>query len=114
VEGKGPIIIDDEVWIGTNAVIMSGVKIAKGAVVAAGSVVTRDVPSYAVCGGNPARVIKYLFPEEIIDKLTSFRLADVPYERLRSQIDIAYKKIESVDDATFVMNKLMSEEEDLN
>ncbi|MDR0732562.1 MAG: hypothetical protein LBF08_00665 [Dysgonamonadaceae bacterium] len=90
---------------------MSGVKIAKGAVIAAGSVVTKDVPPYAVCGGNPARIVKYLFSAEIIDKLTSFRLSDVPCERLRNRIDVVYKKIESVDDAAFVLHKLMSEEE---
>jgi serine acetyltransferase len=111
VEGKGPVIIDDEVWIGTNAVIMSGVKIAKGAVIAAGSVVTKDVPPYAVCGGNPARIIKYLFSTEIIDILTSFRLSDIPCERLRNRMDVIYKKIESVNDASFVVQKLMSEEE---
>lgn len=53
------IIIEDDVWIGANSVILPGVTIKKGAVVGAGSVVTKDVPSYAVVCGNPARVIKY-------------------------------------------------------
>ncbi|WP_324288362.1 acyltransferase [Pedobacter sp. SL55] len=51
---KKPIIIQDYVWIATNAIILPGVKIGKGAVVGAGSVVTRDVKSYDIVGGNPA------------------------------------------------------------
>lgn len=53
------IIIEDDVWIGANSVILPGVTIKKGAVVGAGSVVTKDVPSYAIVCGNPAHVIKY-------------------------------------------------------
>lgn len=53
------IIIDDDVWIGFGAQIMPGIKIEKGAVIGAGSVVTKNVPSHAVVAGNPARIIKY-------------------------------------------------------
>ena len=53
-----PIVIEDESWIGANAVIVPGVTIGKHSIVAAGSVVTRDVPPYAVVGGNPAKLIK--------------------------------------------------------
>ena len=53
-----PIRIEDKVWIGTNAIILKGVTIGKGAVVAAGSVVTKDVPPNSLVGGNPARIIK--------------------------------------------------------
>lgn len=66
---KGDIILDDDVWIGCNAIILSGVHIGQGAVVAAGAVVTKDVPAYAVVAGNPAHIIKYRFEQEIIDKL---------------------------------------------
>jgi maltose O-acetyltransferase len=55
---KGPIVIEDDVWIGINAVIMPGVHIGKGAVVGANSVVTHDVPPYSVVGGTPARVLR--------------------------------------------------------
>ena len=57
--GKAPIIIKDKAWVGFNSIIMKGVTIGEGAVIAAGSVVTKDVPDYTVVGGNPARVIKY-------------------------------------------------------
>lgn len=66
---KGAITVGDDVWLGHNAMVMSGVKISQGAVVAAGSVVTKDVPPYTIVAGNPARIIKYRFPELIIQKL---------------------------------------------
>lgn len=53
----GPIIIEDYVWICTGAIILQGVRIGKGAVVAAGAVVTKDVPEYVIVGGNPAKII---------------------------------------------------------
>lgn len=56
---SAPIVIKDKAWIGFNSIIMKGVTIGEGAVVGAGSVVTKDVPDYAVVGGNPARVLKY-------------------------------------------------------
>ena len=56
---NAPIVIRDKVWIGFNSIIMKGVTIGEGAVIAAGSVVTKDVPDYAVVGGNPAKIIKY-------------------------------------------------------
>lgn len=66
---KGPIIVEDEVWICDGAWILSGIKIGKGAIVAAGSIVTHDVEPYSIVAGNPARLIKYRFSEEIIAKL---------------------------------------------
>lgn len=66
---KGRIKVEDDVWIGVNALILSGVTIGKGSIIAAGSVVTKDVPPYAIVGGNPARVIKYRFSEKIVKKL---------------------------------------------
>jgi chloramphenicol O-acetyltransferase type B len=58
--------IKNDVWIGHGAIINAGVTINNGAVVAAGSVVTRDVPPYAIVGGNPAQIIRYRFPEQTI------------------------------------------------
>ena len=53
------VIIEDDVWIGARVTILPGVHIGKGSVLGAGSVITADVPPYAVVGGNPARVLKY-------------------------------------------------------
>lgn len=58
------VIIEDDVWVGYGSIIMSGVKIGRGAIVAAGSVVTKNVLPYAIVGGNPAKFIKMRFTEE--------------------------------------------------
>jgi maltose O-acetyltransferase len=54
-----PVVIEDDVWIGASTIILPGIRIGRGAIIGAGAVVTKDVPPYAICGGNPARVIKY-------------------------------------------------------
>lgn len=66
---KGDTVIGNDVWIGYEAVIMPGVKIGDGAIVAAKSVVVKDVPPYAIVGGNPASLLRQRFPDEIIDAL---------------------------------------------
>lgn len=63
-EEYGPIEIGNDVWIGANAIILDGIKIGNGAIVAAGSIVTKDIPSYAIVGGNPAKIIRFRFNEE--------------------------------------------------
>lgn len=106
---NGPIVINDEVWLGTNAIILSGITIGKGAIIAAGAVVTKDVPPYAIVGGNPAKVIKYRFSQAIIDVLLSFKLTDLPNRSICEKLDILYKKIESVEDALYVKSLLEKE-----
>ncbi len=59
LDDVGPVVIEDDAWIATNAMILKNVHIGKGAVIAAGAVVTRDVPSHTVVAGNPARVVKH-------------------------------------------------------
>lgn len=68
--GKKKTYIGNDVWIGTNAVVLRGVKVGDGAIVAAGAVVTRDVPPYAIVGGIPAKIIRYRFPFEVIKMIT--------------------------------------------
>jgi acetyltransferase-like isoleucine patch superfamily enzyme/glycosyltransferase involved in cell wall biosynthesis len=79
---KGAINVGDDVWLGHNAMVMSGVTISQGAVVAAGSVVTKNVPPYAIVAGNPARVIKYRFPEATIQALLKINYAEIKPEDL--------------------------------
>lgn len=95
---KGEINIGDEVWLGTNALIMSGVTIGKGAIVAAGSIVTKDIPPYHIYGGNPAKLIKPRFADEIIKELLDFNLLDVPIDKIKNNIQLFYSEIKTVED----------------
>lgn len=73
-----PVVIGNDVWIGLRAIIMPGVKIHDGAVVASGAVVTKDVPPYAIVAGVSARVIKYRFSVDIIRELLELKWWDYP------------------------------------
>ena len=75
---KGSIVIEDEVWIGANSLILSGVNIVKGAIIAAGSVVTKNIEPYSIYGGNPAKLIKMRFSDEIISKVKNINISDLP------------------------------------
>lgn len=66
---KGDVVIGNDVWIGTGVTILSGVEIGHGAILAACSVIAKDVPPYAVFGGNPAKLIRYRFDEQTISNL---------------------------------------------
>jgi len=79
---KGDTVVGNDVWLGRECVVMPGVKIGDGAVVAAFSVVTRDVEPYTVVGGNPARFIKRRFDEELTALLLELRWWDLPPETL--------------------------------
>lgn len=96
---KGPITIEDEVWIGTGALIFSGVTIGKGAIIGAGSIVTKHVPPYAIVGGNPAKLIRFRFQEEIIKILKPIYFVNFSDDWIKQNIDIIYKRIETIDDA---------------
>lgn len=71
------IVIEDDVWIGANVTILGGVRVGRGAVVAAGAVVNKDVPPYAIVGGVPAKLIKYRFPEDVRKKAKRLKLREV-------------------------------------
>ncbi|WP_028551966.1 CatB-related O-acetyltransferase [Paenibacillus sp. UNC451MF] len=75
-ESKGDTVIESDAWIGMNAMIMPGAKIGEGAIVAAGSVVVKDVPPYTIVGGNPAKEIKKRFSDLEIAKLKEMRWFD--------------------------------------
>jgi acetyltransferase-like isoleucine patch superfamily enzyme len=83
VISRGSINIGHDVWIGANSIILSGVSIGTGAIIGAGTVVTKDIPPYAIAVGNPAKIIKYRFSSEIIEKLLASCWWSLPDETLQ-------------------------------
>lgn len=82
-DNKGDIIIGNDVWIGYEAVIMAGVRIGDGAIVAARAVVTKDVPPYAIVGGVPAREIRKRFEPDVVERLQKMKWWDWPIHRIK-------------------------------
>lgn len=82
--GRGAIVVKDDAWIGLGAKILSGVTIGQGAVVAAGAVVVRDVPPYAIVGGVPAKIIRWRFSEHVRAKLAQIDWSKVSIEQAKS------------------------------
>ena len=98
---KGPIIIEDDVWIGMNAIILSGVHIGQGAVISAGAVVTKDVEPYSIVGGNPAKLIKYRFDASLREKLQLVNFERIDEELIKENESIfigtvSEKKIDEI------------------
>ena len=95
VWSKGPIIVEDDLWIGTDALILSGVKIGKGAIIAARSVITKDVPAYSIVAGNPAKIIRYRFDENIINKLELFDYSLLSKKYVENNLNLLYQPLNS-------------------
>ena len=98
--GDRKTIIGNDVWIGTRAIIKKGVTIGDGAVVAAGAVVTKNVPPYAIVAGVPTKIIKYRFEPEIIQKLQELEWWKLPLDKLQDlknlPIEDAIEKLQSI------------------
>lgn len=90
---RGPIVVKDDVWIGLGAKILSGVTIGQGAVIAAGAVVVRDVPAYAIVGGVPAKIIKWRFSESIRKKLERIDWSKVSLDKAEDLKDVLISSI---------------------
>lgn len=86
-------VIGNDVWIGANAVIQSGVRIGDGAIIGSGAVVTRDVPPYAIVGGVPARIIQYRFDSSTIQKLLKLQWWNLPHEEV---VRLPFKDIKKI------------------
>lgn len=91
---KGDIYIADDVWIGKNVIILSGVKIGQGAVIAAGSIVTKDIPPYAIAGGVPAKPLKFRFDNKIIEFLLSLDYNSLNVRLIQKYINELYTSID--------------------
>jgi virginiamycin A acetyltransferase len=97
---KGDIVIGNDVWIGYNATIMAGVTIGDGAIIATNSTVIKDVPPYAMVGGNPANVIKKRFSDDIIEKLLDLKWWHWNIEKITKNVqhltDLDITKLEQI------------------
>lgn len=102
---KGDIIVGDDVWIGFRSTILSGVHIGQGAIVAAGSVVTKDVPPYAIVGGVPAMVIKYRFSPELINELLKVDYSQMTEEMVKEHIEDLYNDLEELSQLQWLPKK---------
>ncbi|NIX77231.1 CatB-related O-acetyltransferase [Microvirga terricola] len=85
---RGDVTIGHDVWLGSGAIILSGITIGHGAVVAAHAVVTKDVPPYAIVGGNPAKVIRKRFDDATIEALLDIQWWDLPREKIATLIPL--------------------------
>lgn len=92
---KGDIIVGDDVWIGYRATILSGVTIGQGAIVAAGAVVSKDVPPYAIVGGCPARILKYRFSDDVVKKMVKLDYNKLDEEEIRNNIELIYEPLDA-------------------
>ena len=81
-------VIGNDVWIGTNVTVVNGVKIGHGAVIGANTIVTKDVPPYAIVVGNPGRILKYRFDEETIEELLDLKWWDLEYGILKDNFKV--------------------------
>lgn len=94
---NGDIEVKDDVWIGARATILSGVTIGQGAVVAAGAVVTRNVPPYCIVAGVPAKIIKKRFADDVIEELLRIDYSKLDHDLIKNHIDELYTRIDSKD-----------------
>lgn len=85
---KGDTVIGHDVWLGYDAMILPGVTVGDGAVVASRAVVTKDVPAYAIVAGNPARVVKQRFSEAEVAQLLALRWWDWDIEKITRNIPL--------------------------
>lgn len=92
---KGDIIVGDDVWIGYGATILSGVKIGQGAIIAAGAIVTKDIPSYAIVAGIPAKVIRFRFKKDVIKRLLKINWSKIDIKFVENHLNELYSDVSS-------------------
>ena len=90
---KGNIVVEDDVWIGFGAIVMSGVTIGGGSIVAAGAVVTKDVPPYAIVAGVPAKVIRYRFPDTVQNEVAKMDYSRLTKEKVEKNKELLYSPV---------------------
>ena len=100
-------IIGNDVWIGAKVIIKSGINVSDGAIIAANSFVTKDVPAYSIVGGSPAKIIKYRFDHHIIIELLNLKWWDLPYEK------ISELPFDNIEKCIFEIKKIIYSENNL-
>jgi acetyltransferase-like isoleucine patch superfamily enzyme len=106
---KGGIVVGNDVWIGINVIICGGIEIGQGAVIAAGSVVTKNVEPYSIVGGNPAKHIKYRFPENLRERLLKIDIIKLFDSFTEKNIDLIYTPLtEEILDKMFLTTNIFS------
>jgi len=95
-ESRGDTVVGNDVWLGMEAMVMPGIKIGHGSVVAARSVVTKDVPPYTIVGGNPAKVIRRRFSEVKIEMLLEMKWWDWSEEEINLALPHFIKGVEDL------------------
>ena len=93
------VCVGNDVWIGADSLLMDGVTIGDGAVVAARSVVTQDVPPYAIVGGTPAKLIRYRFDEETIESLGNLKWWDQELPWIQERVSL-FRDVEELIEAS--------------
>lgn len=105
-DNKGDITIGNDVWIGYEAVIMSGVHIGDGAIIASRAVVTKDVPPYTIVGGTPAKEIRLRFDADTIARLQKLQWWNWPIEKIRSNLPLIMNgEIDKLQYSSFTGNR---------
>ena len=102
-ENKGGIEVGSDVWVGTRVIITPGVRVGDGAVIGAGSIVTKDVPPYSITAGNPAKHRRYRFSSEIIEQLLSLKWWDWPIDRIKRNRKFFTTDLNSVSDLNSIV-----------
>lgn len=102
---KGDIVLEDDVWLGENVTIMSGVTVGHGAVIGTNSLVTKDIPPYAVAYGIPAKVVKYRFSEEIIKRVSKIDMEKLNDNLIVEHIDELYEDVTNETDLSWLPMK---------
>lgn len=104
-ELHSPPVIGNDVWIGGKVIILQDVTIGDGAIIAAGSVVTKDVPPYTIVGGVPAKPIRKRFDDTTINFLLNLKWWDLPHDEILKLKDSFFKKDKWIEDITYIKNQ---------
>lgn len=102
---KERVVLGHDVWVGSHVLINGGVRVGNGACIAAGAVVVKDVPPYAIVGGVPAKIIRYRFPQEVIDKLENIQWWNLPIDILKQNIHLFQQENISIEELETLTQK---------